>query len=188
MSKTWRKVRGLGWLSLPVAVLVLLAILWLTWATPVSAQPTWESYDDDIQSNVWGTVADPYDASHTVVYMYGTGFTKNLRYNIGYYDNGGVLRATDDRVKVPPQSLDLTSEYDIFVGGVGTPGTWHCSAYLDPLTPPGTYDGLGVVNDDFEVLPGAIPEFPTVLSAISVATLCGVAYLWMRKKTGYAQP
>ena len=186
MSKTWQKVRGLGWLSFPAAVLVLLAILCLTWSTPVLAQATWNSYQDAGHTIPWGAVGEEYNATYHIVYMWGDYFTKNTTHHVGYYDNAGTRVAEDLNISVLGNE-ELSSEYDIFVGGVGTPGTWHASAYEDPNTPPATYDGTGVTNDAFEVLPEAIPEFPTVLSAIAVATLCGVAYLWMRKKTGYAQ-
>lgn len=190
MSKTWRKVRGLGWLSFPAAVLVLLAILCLTWSTPVTAQGTWVSYRDVDHVFEWGDIANPYNATYTIVYMYGEGWTGNARFNIGYYDDGGNLIASDLSVKVPPQTLDLTSEYDLYLGGAGgfgSAGTWHCSVYDSALTLPATYQGDGIANVAFEVLAEAIPEFPTVLSAIAVAILCGVVYLWMRKKTGHAQ-
>ena len=178
---------GRGWGRLPsvVTVLILLALLCITWAAPVLAQITWESYQTVSHSTVWGTVANPYDANYYIVYMYGVGFEKNLYYNIGYYDGNENLVATDNNLKATGGSI--VSEYNLGTDSNAAAGTWHCSAYLDPATPPATYQGDGAANDDFKVDISAIPEFPTVLSAIAVVALCGVVYLWMRRRMRHAE-
>ena len=181
MELIWQKVRGLGWLSFPAAVLVLLAILWLTWATPVLAQITWVSYQDAGHNIQWGGVGSEYDATYTVVYMYGDDFVKSSDYNVGYYDNRDLLIASDDLIAVGGNQL-LASQYDLTTIADAQAGTWHASAYLDPAVPPGTWDGGGDASTAFQVLASAIPEFPTVIAAIGVAGLCFVIYWWMRKR------
>ena len=68
-------------------------------------------------------------------------------------------------------------------------GTWH-SVVLDTTgSAPNTYaaaitDANYVIEDDFVVQQSAIPEFPTVVTAIAVCMLCAVAYVVMRRKVG----
>ena len=181
MRLAWQKLRGLGWLSFPAAVLVLLALVYLSWATPIFAQ-TWESYAESNHKTVWGTVTNPYDVTYQIVYMYGEGFVATT-HNVGYYDNRGLLTGTESNVNAPAGKL--SSQYNLGSNFNAQAGTWHASAYQTPTSPPATYDGSGIANDDFQVVASAIPEFPTILSAIAVAILCFTACVWMRKKTGY---
>ena len=186
MGVTWQK--GWGWGRLPylVTVLVLLALLCIIWSAPVFAQ-TWESYQDAQHKTVWGTVDpyQPYDSTYNIAYMDGGGFIKNAYYNIGYYDGNGDLVATDNNIKATGGKL--SSECALNTDPNAAAGSWHSSAYEDPATPPATYDGSGVVNDDFEVAAGAIPEFSTILSAIAVVALCGGIYFWMRRRMAHAK-
>ena len=185
MGVTWRRGQGWGRLPSSVTVLVLLALLCIIWSAPVLAQIEWESYQTVSRSTVWGTVANPYSATYNIAYMGGSGFVKNANYNIGYYDGNGDLVATDNGVKAAGGNLN--SECNLNTDPNAAAGTWHSSAYEDPATPPATYDGSGVANDDFEVLAEAIPEFPTILSAIAVIALCCGVYFWMRRRMAHAK-
>jgi hypothetical protein len=175
-----------GWrlnrLASAAAALALLVLLCSTGASPAFAQATWESYREVARSTVWGTVANPYDATYYIAYMEGTGFIKNQTYNIGYYDGSDNLIATDSNVKATGSAGTLKSEYDLSTDPGAAAGTWHSSVYQTPTSPPSTYLGDGVADDDFEVVAAAIPEFPTVLSAIVVAAITFAIYYWMRRR------
>jgi len=71
-----------------------------------------------------------------------------------------------------------------FIYGTDNQGTWYAGVY--PTTyDPATYNASDVNliwGDTFEVQESAIPEFPTVITAIIAIGLCAGIYLWMRKK------
>lgn len=145
----------------------------------------WESYDDDIQSNVWGTVTNPYDSGTQTVFMYGGGFEASQLYHVGFYDPS----ASPNIVATPNPSSDasgtLSTQYLLTTDPLAAPGTWHAVVYKDPDTPPDTYtpgDAAIVADDAFEVAFGAIPEFPTVIAGLAVAGLCAAVYFWMRRR------
>lgn len=163
------------------AALAVVVLLSSAGSAPVYAQ-TWESYRNVARTIVWGTVANPYDATYNIVYMQGTGFIQNQAYNVGYYDGNNNLIATDAGVKATGGSGTLKSEYNLGTNQGAAAGTWNSSVYQTPTSPPATYLGDGVANDAFEVTPPAIPEFPTVLSAIGVAAISFAIYYWMRKR------
>jgi len=145
----------------------------------------WESYDDAVQTNVWGTVTNRYDTGSETVYVYGEAFANSQLYHVGFYDPSvapNIVAITD------PTSTStgaLSTQYLLSTDQSATAGTWHAVVYMDPDTPPDTYNASDtkiVEDDDFEVAAGAIPEFPTVMAAIIVAGLCFGAYYWMRKR------
>ncbi|MEE9203055.1 MAG: hypothetical protein V3U31_07670 [Dehalococcoidia bacterium] len=164
-----------------LAALVIVALLHTVGPAPVYAQ-TWESYRNTPRSIVWGTPPDYYDSTYNVVYMGGAGFIQNQTYNIGYYDGSGNLIATDSSVKATGGAGNLKSQYSLGTDQGAAAGTWHSTVYQDPATPPVTWDGLGVADDQFDVVAAAIPEFPTVLSAIAVAAISFAIYDWLRKR------
>ena len=157
------------------------------WVVVDYTPATLESYDDDIQSNVWGTVADPYAAETgtTTAYIYGVNFIASHGYTVGYYDNLGVKIVSDSASSTAGNAL--SSQYILYTGDA-EPGTWHAVVFDDDLgSPPATYAETSgaagyMVEDDFEVSVSAIPEFPTVMAGIVVAGLCFGAYYWMRKR------
>jgi len=143
----------------------------------------WESYKTSDHDIVWGTVANPYDSDYHVVWMYGEGFSAGHTYHVGYYDKFGYKPAS---VVGTLDGTNLHSEYDC-TSYAAEAGTWHAVVYKEPTSPPPTYisnDPDAVVEDDFEVNPGAIPEFPTVIAAIAVCMLCAVSYMVMRRSGG----
>ncbi len=154
------------------------------WVVVDYTPATLESYDDDIQSNVWGTVADPYDATYNVAYIYGPNFTASHGYNVGYYDNAGTKIQSEAVVSAADNTL--SSQYLLTTNPSAVAGTWHAVVYDNDIAPPPpTYvasDSNSVVEDDFEVAANAIPEFSTIMAAIAVAVLCFGIYYWMRKR------
>ena len=176
----------MGRLPSLTTVLVLLALLCIIWSAPVFAQATWVSYQDVNRTIEWGMPGSPYNETYNIAYMGGTGFKKNVPHNIGYYDADGTLVFTDSGVKADANG-NLQSACDLSTDPGATAGTWHSSVYQQPATPPATYLGDGVGNDDFEVAQSAIPEFPTVFTAIAVVALCCVVYFWMRRRVAHAK-
>ncbi|MBI2831430.1 MAG: hypothetical protein HYX79_04145 [Chloroflexi bacterium] len=155
---------------------------------PVSVTFTapWDSYQSD-----YTTVRDSYNGSYTTVYMNGTGFAA-ATYNVAFYDggvSGGQKVATVTDISLTGGEL-RTSLY-LFDKTTATAGTWHAVAqpsgstafpqdYNTVTSAPDTYGLLG--NDSFSVEVSAIPEFPTIISAIMTMALCAVGYWWMKKK------
>ena len=147
--------------------------------------PPWDSY----QTSGRQTIDNDYASPYTTVFMHGTGFA-NVSYLIVYYDaNGANIGATT--ITVSGGTLD--SQYLLTTNPTAAPGTWHAlvqpssgytafgtHTYAEITASPATY-GLAA-NDSFTVESSAIPEFPTVFAAISVAGLCFAVYYWMRKK------
>lgn len=158
---------------------------------PVSITFTapWDSYSDLDRT----IESDNFTILGSYVYMKGTGFNAGT-YNVVFYDatvvGGGNKKATD-AVTVAGDGI-LNSQIQP-AATVGVGGTWH--ALVQPATGyiafPDTYDaavaspdayGL-LANDAFTVAPSAIPEFPSVISAIVVIGLCATIYWWMKKKS-----
>jgi len=118
--------------------------------------------------------------------MKGTGFAAGS-YIVRYYDATTPTPAqvgTDANITVPmigePAGV-LKSNLACNTNEGATAGTWHAKAYLS--------DGTTLIADDtFTVTSAAIPEFPTVITAIVVSGLCFVIYYWMRKRRlGYTK-
>jgi len=84
-----------------------------------------------------------------------------------------------------------------FDPGTDTEGDWHCTVYDSQSYSPEFYDANDshIVADDtshneeyaFHVEASAIPEFPTVFTAIGVAGLCSGIYWWMRRRATYVK-
>ncbi len=174
-------------LVLIATICITLGLLCVLVPSLVFAQPTWESYRDPEPPNtVWGDVGTEYNADYHIVYMWGDYFTKNTDHKVAYYDGGGIQKAIDS---VPVLgNEELPSQYDLTTDPAAQEGTWHAVVYLATYDPPSTYDPETPgdppkeADDSFEVLPSAIPEFPTVITAIGVVGLCFGIYYWMRKK------
>ncbi len=140
----------------------------------------WESYNDAAH-----TVQDDlFTAGENTVYMFGSGFKTSTAYHIGYYDGDDFI--VQSEAQTSTSGGDLSGEYYFPSDPTVTAGTWHAVAYEDAVAPPpSTYiasDADSAVEDNFEVTTAAIPEFPTVFTAIGVAGLCFGIYWWMRKK------
>ena len=147
--------------------------------------PAWESYDDDVQSNVWGTVPNPYDDTTQTVYMYGEGFLASQLYHVGFYDPSAAPNKVASTDPTSSASGNLSTQYLLSTDPSADPGTWHAVVYQDPDSPPTSYNATDpniVTDDDFEVVASAIPEFPTVIAGIVVAGLCFGIFYWMRKR------
>jgi len=140
----------------------------------VEYTPDWESYESD-----YSTIDDLYDTGGDIIYMKGTGFAAGT-YIVRYYDADGTQVGTDANITIGAVE-DLTSLMACNTDEGATAGTWHAKVYLS--------DGTTLIADDtFTVTSVAIPEFPTVITAIVVAGLCFGIYYWMRKRRlGYAE-
>ncbi|MFC2013331.1 hypothetical protein ACFLU8_00320 [Chloroflexota bacterium] len=116
----------------------------------------------------------------------GEEFQASHDYKIGYYDNSGnQANATESQTSTAGGVL--TGAYDLSTDAIVAAGTWHAVTLDTTGSIQGTYaaaiaDPNYVVDDDFEVLQSAIPEFPTVIAGIGVAGLCFGVYYWMRRK------
>ena len=179
--------RGWGYKGLTplMGVLVLLVLLSSAGSAPVYAQLPWASYRDVARNTAWGDVGTPYDATYPVAYMAGTGYDKNLSYDVGYYDADGILRLADSNLKSTGSGV-LKSQIDLS-GGNWAVGIWHSQVFDNSQgTPPASYSAYptptGIVAEDDFWVDASIPEFPTVLSAIGVAAISFAIYYWMRKR------
>ncbi len=158
------------------------------WVVVDYTPATLESYDDGIQSNVWGTVGDPYasETSTTTAFIYGPNFIASHGYSVAYFDNAGTKVTTDSVTSAADNTL--SSQYLLTTDSGAIPGTWYAVVFDNDLgSPPATYAECAgaagyMVEDSFEVSESAIPEFPTVMAAIGVAGLCFGIYYRMRKK------
>ncbi|MFC1995388.1 hypothetical protein ACFLVM_00710 [Chloroflexota bacterium] len=157
---------------------------------------TVESYSSD----TYATVDDLYDTFGNVIYIWGHGLrpSKTQGYAVGYYDGTGTLGA--DGIKITTDDLltstnigVIESSYDPSLNVGVAPGTWHAAIFDKQYgDPPVTYDLVAaaagyVVDDAFEVQAAAIPEFPTILSAIVVSGVCfSIFYLLRRRRIVHA--
>jgi len=163
------------------------------WVVVDYTPATLESYRDAAHTIVWGTVANPYDSTYSTAYMNGTNYLPSHSYRVIYYD--GNTETGGDQVVADNQSstagYELSSQIILSSYPASQAGTWHAVVYdnevLGASTPPATYNdrlttNAYVYDDDFEVLQGAIPEFPTVIAGIVVAGSCFGIFYWMRKR------
>ena len=151
---------------------------------------TTESYKETGHSTVWGTGANPYDASDQTAYIWAHGLEANTGYKVAYYDGdpsgGGQKVATDDALTSTAYG-NLSSQYTLNTDENATAGIWHAVVFYTSASPPTDYNQAAaitgyVVEDRFQVAATAIPEFSTVMTAIAVAGLCFGIYYWMRKR------
>ena len=128
----------------------------------------WDSYESD-----YSTIDDLYDTGGDIIYMKGTGFAAGT-YIVRYYDAAGTKVGTDANITIGAGE-DLTSHMACNTDEGATAGTWDAKVYLT--------DGTTVIaNDTFTVTSSAIPEFPTVFTAIVVVGLCFCIYYWIRRR------
>ena len=114
--------------------------------------------------------------------MYGTNLTPSHGYRVAYYDGSNTRRATD---AVDSDVFGDLSSQHTFAPGTDTAGTWNVIVCEQAYTPPDTYSSswpYTLISDSFIVEDSAIPEFPTVIAAITVLGLCTGIYLWLRRK------
>ena len=151
----------------------------------------WESYTDADHL----VLSDNFSDFGDYVYMEGTGFASG-DYNVGYYDatvtGGGNLTATDTSISVTGDGILHAQYYLATDQEAAGNNSWHAlvqpasgytafdSSYDTVIAAPDTY-GL-LANDSFYVAQSAIPEFPTVVAAITVVGLCFGIYYWMRRR------
>lgn len=142
--------------------------------------PTWQSY-----SNPQHTIpCDSFESATTqhTVYMYGVNFTASHNYRIAYYDGSDNKTANEDIAS--GASGNLTSQHT-FSAETDVAGTWHTIVCETSYTPPDSYNSTWaytLASDNFTVAQSAIPEFPTVVTAVVAFSLCAGVYLWMRRK------
>jgi len=141
---------------------------------------SWESY-----SSRW-VQGDSFSGDTNRVYMKGEGFPTGTM-KVGYYDGGGVLRETDTYSGFSGGTSNESECYFPSYAEVAAAGTWHAVVLRQADDLLDTYGGAiadpdYVADDDFYVASSAIPEFPTVTTAVVVIGLCGVIYYWMRKR------
>jgi len=154
----------------------------------------WGSYSNSGRT----TVSNDFSTYGAYVYMYGENFDTTGTYKVGYYD-GGTAHSGDSGAQI---EVDIyTNDADGILDesqcrpadwNIGPPaasyGTWHAVVYKTTGDMPDSYDLVSksdsayVVTDSFTVEATAIPEFPTVFSAIGVGGSCFGIYWWMRKR------
>ncbi len=141
---------------------------------------SWESH-----SSQW-VQEDNFSGSTSHVYMKGEGIPGGTL-KVGYYDGGGTLRETETYSDFTGGTLDV-SECDFTdYQGVASAGDWHAVILRQATDLPTSYDDAiadpdYVASDYFNVESSAIPEFPTVITAIVAGGLCFGIYYWMRKR------
>jgi len=155
------------------------------WQTLDITYGIWESYSGSGHNPQCDEFYD-FATEHTV-YMYGTGFTASETYKVIYWD-GAVKRMVDNGL-TPSTDGTLESLWTLD-SGQATPGNWQVTVYTQYANP-SSYSATDpdIVTDDisyggyaFYVDESAIPEFPSVLAAISSLTLCSGIYLWMKRR------
>jgi len=134
---------------------------------------TWDSFLSD-----YSTPCDDYNSgTSSIIYMKGTGFSSGS-YKVRYYDANSLQIGTDDNITVPMggEPVDvLKSNLACDTNPSAKDGTWNAKVY--------TSSGTTLLADDtFIVQADVIPEFPTVIAAVSVAMLCFGIYWWMKKR------
>ncbi len=148
---------------------------------------TAESYNDSAHT----TVDDFFGAGENTLYIWAHGLRASNTYAVAYYDGdsagGGQKVATDSGLTSTAYG-NLSSEYYLPTDTSAVAGTWHAVVFdtefgspSDNYTAATTAPGY-TIEDSFEITAAAIPEFPTVFTAIGVAGLCFGIYWWMRKK------
>jgi len=145
--------------------------------------PTWESYRDVNHEYQDDDFAD-YNTEH-YAYMKGEGFILGHSYKIAYYDASDNKTSTEQQQASSDTGV-LTSSTEL-KEGYAADGYWHAVVLDTTETAPDTYDAAKahasyVIDDDFYIHASAIPEFPTVISAITAMGLCFGIYWWMRRR------
>ncbi len=139
-----------------------------------------ESYED-AQHN---PVCQLFTSGKNTVYIGGSGLEANTPYIIEYYDGEGNKKATEN--KTSDGSGGISSSYLLTSKPDAKPGTWHAVVYKagDGVPAPGYVadDPNIVLQDDFDVDMGAIPEFPAVISSIMVVGICAGIYSRIKKR------
>lgn len=158
--------------------------------TPASAA----TYRDAGFTTLWGrNLSEPYDATYKTVYVYGSSFSSSYNsYHVAYYDANSFpnpnLKA--DNAVSSDASGNLSDWYSLDTDPNAIAGTWRAVVFDTAIgSPPSTYAagaGGAIVDIPFEVLNGAIPEFPAVIASILVAGLCFITYWQLRKKSAPA--
>jgi mannobiose 2-epimerase len=149
----------------------------------------WESYSGGYPPI--GTQDDLFVDFNTenTVYMYGTGF--NGTYKVIYWDGEGNEAVSE----IVSDTSGTLESHHTFTPGQDAAGDWHVTVYTQSANP-STYSAAdpNIIADDtsltggyaFNVAESAIPEFPTILTAIAALSLSAGIYLWMRRKTDTA--
>jgi subtilisin family serine protease len=125
---------------------------------------------------------DSLSSEHTV-YMRATGLHPNYSYRVAYYDGDNTHRIDDDVIS---DSSGNISSLHTFVKGTDIAGTWHVTVSEPYFTAPSSYNGTWgyiISQDSFTVQDAAIPEFPTITAILVIPGLCGLIYLWLRRRT-----
>jgi len=146
---------------------------------------TVESYNDSSLQNIddsFTTGENPYIRVH--------GLKASDSYAVGYYDDDGDKVATVSNL-TSSTTGNLSSYYALGTDLDAAPGTWHAvvfdttygapSANYSVVTSNKSASGY-VTEDSFDVAASAIPEFPTIITAVVVIGTCFAIYIWMRKK------
>ena len=147
----------------------------------------WKSYNDAAHE----TQDDTFSGDQNTVYMHGTNFTTGTEYKVAFYDAEGSLSADAHKLQTDSVYADGDdgglSASCAFTSYKATadPGTWHAVTCAVAQTPPDTYNEAWeyeITDDSFTVEGSAIPEFPTVFTAIGATGLCFGIYYWMRNR------
>ena len=133
---------------------------------------------------------DPKHASDSqTAYLYGASSLASHGYHVGYYDGDGNIVQSDGVTSGAGSTL--SSECHFLSHPTAAIGTWHAVVFDDSQgSPPATYAACStacgyVVEDDFVVAEGAVPEFSTVMAAIGVAGFCFGIYYLMRRRARF---
>ena len=147
---------------------------------------TLESYDSPSHTAIDNT----FGTGEGTAYMWAHGLDASINYDIAYYDatvSGGGQKITSDTNMSTTSYGNLSFTCNLAYNSSAIPGTWHAVVFRAGSSPPTNYNDAAtttgyVLADSFTVQSEAIPEFPTVASAIAVTAICFGLYYWMRKR------
>ena len=175
-------------LGLIATVFIVLVWLLVFIVSPVYANPSWASFNDENRS----TPDDDFTGSEDTVYMQGI-VTASTDYQVVYYeaDIDGAGADETDRLVTENKTSNIIGllESELYFPNYNLPttdaGEWHSVVFTDGSTIPNVYDSeaSGIVEDDtFTVAVEVIPEFPTVITVIVAMGLSFGIYYWMRQR------
>lgn len=130
-------------------------------------KPPQKGPDPKIKSN-----KQKYRDYHETIFIDGQHMKKpDHNYKVRFYDKDNV------KVGACVVRTDNKGRFEnafYIIKGTEKPGTWHAEA--GPA-------GENITEDTcyFEVLPSAIPEFPTIVAGIAVPGMCAFIYSYLRK-------
>ncbi|MFC2018866.1 hypothetical protein ACFLU4_02770 [Chloroflexota bacterium] len=133
-------------------------------------------------------IDNAYGVGENTAYTWAHGLDVSTTYDVVYYEAGASgTKITTNSGLTPTDYGNLSSMADLTTDEGAATGFWHAVVFRLGSSPPETYNlaagNAGYVTEDsFDVAAEAIPEFSTIMAAISVSGLCFGAYYWLRKR------